>query len=207
TDYIDDGILTLMREHGAYTSAANRVPQPGQLCDSLFAVNLNSGMNRYFVMKWKGTNNQITVGGFTLFVRKNIEETVLNPSNMLERRGDVYIWDLLACGIPYGDRKACAQYLSFNNIDNSTDAVYIDWIRFYNNLDEIPSETINLPSGKKGDANDDGNVDVSDITTTAAYILGNNPSPFNAENADANNDGQIDVSDITFTAGIILGTH
>lgn len=207
TDYSSDGIYTLMREHGAYTSAANRVPQPNQQCDSLFAVNLNSGINRYFAIKWAGTNDQITVGGFTFYIRKSIEETVLNPNNVLERRGDVYIWDLLECGIPYGDRKACAQYLSFNNIKNSSDAVYVDWIRFYNNLDEIPSETINVPKGKKGDANEDGAVDVSDITTIAAYILGQNPSPFNAGNADVNSDNSIDVSDITATAGIILGTN
>ncbi|MDO5447602.1 MAG: dockerin type I repeat-containing protein [Prevotellaceae bacterium] len=57
----------------------------------------------------------------------------------------------------------------------------------------------------KGDANKDGFVDVSDITTIAAYILGNNPSPFDEDAADTNNDGNIDVSDITATATIILG--
>lgn len=56
----------------------------------------------------------------------------------------------------------------------------------------------------KGDANKDGVVDVSDITTIAAYILGNNPSPFDKDAADTNNDGNIDVSDITSTAAIIL---
>ncbi|MDO5446916.1 MAG: dockerin type I repeat-containing protein [Prevotellaceae bacterium] len=61
-----------------------------------------------------------------------------------------------------------------------------------------------LIQGIKGDADDDGVVTVSDITTIAAYILGNNPSPFNESNADADEDGQITVSDITTTAGIIL---
>ena len=56
----------------------------------------------------------------------------------------------------------------------------------------------------KGDANKDGVVDVSDITTIAAYILGKNPSPFDEDAADTNNDGNIDVSDITSTAAIIL---
>lgn len=56
-----------------------------------------------------------------------------------------------------------------------------------------------------GDANEDGVVDVADITTIASYILGNTPSPFNKDNADANGDGTIDVADITTTAGIILG--
>lgn len=57
----------------------------------------------------------------------------------------------------------------------------------------------------KGDADGDGVVTVSDITTIAAFILGNNPSPFNQANADVDGDGEITVSDITGTAGIILG--
>ena len=56
-----------------------------------------------------------------------------------------------------------------------------------------------------GDANDDGVVDVADITTIAAYILGKPIEVFNATNADANCDNVIDVSDITTTAATILG--
>lgn len=55
-----------------------------------------------------------------------------------------------------------------------------------------------------GDANNDGKVDVSDITTIAAYILGTTPVEWNEKNADANKDGLIDVTDITTTATIIL---
>lgn len=207
TDFGSDDIYTIMREHGAYTSASNMVPQPNQLCDSLFAINLNSGINRYFAIKWKGTDEGITMNEMVLFIKKSIGGPTLNMGNLLEKRGDVYVWDLLACGVPYGDSKACAQYLSWHGVKNSSQAVYVDWIRFYNNLDEIPSETINVPKGKKGDANEDGAVDVSDITTIAAYILGQNPSPFNAGNADVNSDNSIDVSDITATAGMILGTN
>ncbi|MDO5447819.1 MAG: chitobiase/beta-hexosaminidase C-terminal domain-containing protein [Prevotellaceae bacterium] len=61
------------------------------------------------------------------------------------------------------------------------------------------------PAGLKGDANEDGTVDVSDITTIASYILGSTPSPFNLNNADVDGDGEITVSDITATASIILG--
>lgn len=62
------------------------------------------------------------------------------------------------------------------------------------------------PSTKlAGDADEDGDVTVSDITTIAAYILGQNPSPFNKDNADTDGDGDITVSDITGTASIILG--
>lgn len=61
--------------------------------------------------------------------------------------------------------------------------------------------------GKKGDADEDGEVTVSDITTIASYILGNNPQPFNFNNADVDGDSAITVSDITGTASIILGTN
>lgn len=57
----------------------------------------------------------------------------------------------------------------------------------------------------KGDANDDGNVDVLDVTTLINYILGANPNPFNEANADVNNDGDINVLDVTALINIILG--
>ncbi len=60
------------------------------------------------------------------------------------------------------------------------------------------------PEGQLGDSNNDRIVDVADITTTAAYILGKNPDPFIFGNADVDQDGQITVSDITGTATIIL---
>ena len=62
-----------------------------------------------------------------------------------------------------------------------------------------------------GDANQDGVVDVADITAIAGYILA--PEALNAEqgfsvrNADVNQDGVIDVADITATAGIILNNE
>lgn len=58
--------------------------------------------------------------------------------------------------------------------------------------------------GLKGDANNDGVIDVADITTIAAYILDNTKEPASPDNADANSDGKIDVADITTTASIIL---
>ena len=64
-----------------------------------------------------------------------------------------------------------------------------------------PSE----PAGLRGDADEDGEVTVSDITTIAAYILGQAVEKFNFSNADVDNDAAITVSDITGTASIILG--
>ena len=56
-----------------------------------------------------------------------------------------------------------------------------------------------------GDANNDGNIDVADITTIAAYILGTDADlNISLINADANQDGVIDVADITTVATLIL---
>ena len=57
---------------------------------------------------------------------------------------------------------------------------------------------------KIGDANDDGIVDVSDITSVASYILGRIPETFNINYADVDADGNITISDITGIASIIL---
>lgn len=55
-----------------------------------------------------------------------------------------------------------------------------------------------------GDANDDGIINVNDITATAEYILKGKAEPWNTTNADANEDGVINVNDITAIADIIL---
>ena len=58
-----------------------------------------------------------------------------------------------------------------------------------------------------GDANEDGAVNVNDITTIINYILGKNPNPFNFDNANVNGDNKVDVLDITALINIILGIN
>ena len=55
-----------------------------------------------------------------------------------------------------------------------------------------------------GDANNDKQIDVADITITASHILGNKDDEFFEFTADANKDGVIDVADITTIAQMIL---
>jgi hypothetical protein len=54
-----------------------------------------------------------------------------------------------------------------------------------------------------GDANDDGSINVTDIVTMVAYILGNTDTI--GDCADVNGDGGINVTDIVGTVSIILG--
>lgn len=56
-----------------------------------------------------------------------------------------------------------------------------------------------------GDANEDGFINMSDVTFVINYILGKNPSPFVFANADVTDDGYINMSDVTAIINIILG--
>lgn len=55
----------------------------------------------------------------------------------------------------------------------------------------------------KGDANGSMDVDVSDIVTEVAYMLGQNPQPFIFDAADVNADTEIDILDVVGTVNII----
>ena len=55
-----------------------------------------------------------------------------------------------------------------------------------------------------GDANNDGQVNVTDITTLVSYIMGNQPTKFVFGLADIHTDGQINVTDIAATVNVIL---
>ena len=62
-----------------------------------------------------------------------------------------------------------------------------------------------IPANLLGDANNDGSINVNDITTVAAFILNGTAESWNEVNADVNCDGAINVNDITSIASIILG--
>lgn len=64
----------------------------------------------------------------------------------------------------------------------------------------LPSGTTLLP----GDADGNGRVDITDVTTLINKILGHEPSPFVEANADVDGNGRYDVSDVTGINVIIL---
>jgi hypothetical protein len=57
---------------------------------------------------------------------------------------------------------------------------------------------------EKGDANDDGKVDVDDVMALAAYLMGKSPIYFNKEAADVDNNSIIDVADIVALVNKLL---
>ena len=58
-----------------------------------------------------------------------------------------------------------------------------------------------------GDVNTDGNVNLADVQTVVNYILMNNPSPFNFQNADVNGDAMINILDVTNIVSIIINNR
>ncbi len=58
---------------------------------------------------------------------------------------------------------------------------------------------------KRGDANGDGVVNVTDIATIVSYIMGNNPEKFVFPMADTYTDGIINVTDIVVIIDAIMG--
>lgn len=55
-----------------------------------------------------------------------------------------------------------------------------------------------------GDVNADGEVNVSDISAIASYILGDEPTAFDFNMADINGDGEINVADVAAIVAVIL---
>ena len=55
-----------------------------------------------------------------------------------------------------------------------------------------------------GDVNDDGNVNIADVTKLIDYLLGITSSPFDISAADVHSDGAINIADVTALIDLIL---
>ena len=61
------------------------------------------------------------------------------------------------------------------------------------------------PASLRGDVNNDGTVDISDVLATVDFVLGRANGDFNLQAADVFTDGVIDISDVLGIVDIILG--
>jgi hypothetical protein len=55
-----------------------------------------------------------------------------------------------------------------------------------------------------GDVNGDDKVDIQDVVALIDHVLGNNPEPFDAQNADISGDNNIDVADVISLIDLVL---
>lgn len=70
----------------------------------------------------------------------------------------------------------------------------------------FPSSGTQTPTtGKCGDVNSSGNVDIADALLIAQYYVGGNPGNFNQSVADVNGDGSINIQDALFVAQYYVG--
>ena len=61
-----------------------------------------------------------------------------------------------------------------------------------------------VPHGKRGDANGDGNVSISDVSALIDYLLSKDPSTINMDNADCNLDNSVTISDVSALIDFML---
>ena len=74
-------------------------------------------------------------------------------------------------------------------------------------LEGMPSSPFDLTSAKytPGDVNDDGSINIADVTSILSIMAGNQSDSLIREAADANDDGAINVADVTSVLSIMAG--
>lgn len=149
--------------------------------DSTWAFDINPGMNRYFAIKMKGSDLK-KFGSFTFFnVKKSI---AISDKNIAGKKGDVVYFDLLNSGFSVGKQLFSSIFFSPEGFTHAGDKLYIDWVRFYNTVDDIPEESFAedvAPTGIKSIQNPGTNgqnaVKVYNINGTFAGNSTNNLQP------------------------------
>ena len=71
----------------------------------------------------------------------------------------------------------------------------------------FPDETCTVTQtaiGLRGDVDDDGLVNISDVTALIDYLLSGNASAINLSNADCDGDGLVNISDVTCLIDFLL---
>ena len=80
------------------------------------------------------------------------------------------------------------------------------WYGWYDNrLYYTDGSTFVVPSGLRGDVNDDGAVSISDVTTLIDALLSGDMNSINVGNADTNLDNGVSISDATTLIDFLLG--
>lgn len=93
--------------------------------------------------------------------------------------------------------------LPFTEVGRYTIEGRSDYEDDYDSL-SVTFEVDRSQAGLLGDVNMDGTVNVADVTSLIAYILGNAPAPFNEKMANVDGEGQINVADVTALINCVL---
>ena len=63
------------------------------------------------------------------------------------------------------------------------------------------------PAGLRGDVNQNGAVEIADVTDLIDYLLGGNVSGFSTANADTDQNGDLNIADVTALIDYLLNNH
>ena len=121
-------------DHGTENPFYVRDPNPR---DSLYAYNLNAGINRYFAIKMRGTED-VNFGTLTFFGANTV---TISADQLTGKKGDVYYWDMLNSGFSVGKNLYTSAFFSPEGFKSADSKLYIDWMRTYSSIDEIPEES------------------------------------------------------------------
>lgn len=106
--------------------------------DSTWAFYINPGVDRYFAIKMKGSNDA-AFGTLNFFnAKKGVQ---ISSANIAGRKGDVVYFDLLNSGFSIGKQLYSAMFFSPVGFSKAGDKMYIDWMRFYDSVEAIPTES------------------------------------------------------------------
>ena len=88
--------------------------------------------------------------------------------------------------------------------DLDTDTVYISYYEGWQLRGFTEYRMINEALVMSGDADGDGKVNISDVTTLIDYLLSGNTSVINLVGADCNQDSRVNISDVTALIDYLL---
>ena len=106
--------------------------------------------------------------------------------------------------------EASGETIELKTYDKTTGKTY----RVLETIDFVSQSMVGQPSSPMtatvktytlGDVNDDGRINIADVTSTLSIMAGNSNDKFIREAADANEDGRVNIADVTKILSIIAG--
>ena len=106
--------------------------------------------------------------------------------------------------------EASGESIELKTYDKTTGKTY----RVLETIDFVSQSMVGQPSSPMtatvktytlGDVNDDGRINIADVTSTLSIMAGNSNDKFIREAADANEDGRVNIADVTKILSIMAG--
>jgi len=69
---------------------------------------------------------------------------------------------------------------------------------------EFTNDAGTTPGSQIGDVNDDGYVNITDVTMLISYVMDSNAVTINLSNADVSDDGNVNITDVTMLINIVM---